>query len=75
MNRDGVDVVALILALAVLAVVLTFSALAVVDEVRGQQLIALGPASAQVISDVIGSLVALLGAYIGYRVGERRSGP
>lgn len=74
MNRDGVDVVALILALAVLVVVLTFAALALVDELRGRHTLALGPGAAQVISDVVGSLVALLGAYMGYRVGERRRG-
>lgn len=69
---DGVDVVAFMLAAAVLLVVVTFGIIGVADEIRGRPTVMLASDTLQVINDVIGSVVALLGAYIGYRVGEAR---
>lgn len=72
---DGVDVVAFLLAFAVLLVVVTFGIIAITEEIKGRVVITLAPDTTQVITDVIGSIVALLGAYIGFRVGERRRKP
>lgn len=60
------DVVAIILAGSVLLVVVTFLIVSIIEEARGQRILSLSPGTAQVISDVVGSIVALLGAYIGW---------
>lgn len=70
MKKNGPDIVALILAVSLLLCLVMFAAGVIAGTFEKNSHVVLGENTTQVLMTIVGGIIALLGSYLGYRLGN-----